>query len=232
MKEVFWVGSSLSDLKEFPEDVQQRIGYTLQRVQEGKFSKKIKKLKGIRRGYNIYQIKSNHNRETYRAVYLDNLGDLIYVLHCFHKKSSFRTKTPPERRKFDSYTLKSSDRTCTSGRRKWFEEKIEVQKGSGNIFKDLEISNPEEYLKKARLVFTIEDLITESGLGLKEVAKILDISPTKLSTLLDGLLDNFSVDDLSSLITTLKSLTVDSAPRPNDRFFQRFRQVVYSLIRR
>ena len=100
------------------------------------------------------------------------------------------------------------------------EEKIEIQKGSGNIFKDLEIPNPEEYLEKAHLVFTIEDLITGSGLGLKEVAKILDISPTKLSTLREGLLDNFSVDDLSLLITTLKALTVDSAPRPIDRFFQ------------
>ena len=112
------------------------------------------------------------------------------------------------------------------------EEKIKIQKGSGNIFKDLEIPNPEEYLEKVHLVFTIEDLITESGLGLKEVAKILDMSPKKLSTLLDGLLDDFSVDDLSSLITTLNSLTVDSAPRPIDRFFQRFRQVIYSVIRR
>ena len=74
MKEVFWVGSSLRDLKKFPKDVQRGIGYTLQRVQEGKFSKKIKKLKGIRHGYSIYQIKGNHNRETYCAVYLDNLG--------------------------------------------------------------------------------------------------------------------------------------------------------------
>ena len=94
MRDVFWVGSSLSDLKEFSKDVQQEIGYILQRVQEGKFSKKIKKLKDIRRGYSVYEVKSNHKRETYRAVYLENLGDLIYVLHCFHKKSSFGKKTP------------------------------------------------------------------------------------------------------------------------------------------
>ena len=99
-------------------------------------------------------------------------------------------------------------------------EKIEIQKGSGNIFKDLEIPNPEEHLKKAHLVFTIEDLITESGLGLKKVAKILDISPAKLSTLLDGLLDDFSVDDLSSLVTTLKKqLTPDPPIGAIDRFF-------------
>lgn len=111
------------------------------------------------------------------------------------------------------------------------EEKIEVQKGSGNIFKDLEISNPEEYLEKAHLVFTIEDLITESGLRLRKVAKILNLSPAKLSTLLDGLLDDFSVDYLSSLITTLKKrLTPDPPIGAIDRFFQWFRQVSRSLF--
>ena len=109
-------------------------------------------------------------------------------------------------------------------------ERIEIQKGSGNIFKDLAISNPEEHLTKVRLVFTIEDLITESGLGLKKVAKILDLSPAKLSTLLDGLLDDFSVDYLSSVITKLKVLTADSAVGPIDRFFQRGRQVSHSLF--
>ena len=94
MKDVFWVGSSLQDHKKFPSDVQQKIGYILQRVQEGKFHNKIKKLKGIARGYNVYEIKSDHRGNTYRAVYLGNLGNLIYVLHCFQKKSSFGIGIP------------------------------------------------------------------------------------------------------------------------------------------
>ena len=94
MRDVSWVGTSLSDLKEFPEDVQKKIGYILQRVQEGKSSDKIKKLRSIRRGYSVYEIKSNHKGDTYRAVYLINLGNLIYVLHCFQKKSSFGIATP------------------------------------------------------------------------------------------------------------------------------------------
>jgi predicted XRE-type DNA-binding protein len=82
-------------------------------------------------------------------------------------------------------------------------EKIEYEIGSGNVFKDLGIPNPEEYLAKTRLAFIIEDLIAESGLGLDEVAKIINLNTAKLSTLLDGLLDDFSIDHLFSLSRTL-----------------------------
>ena len=101
-------------------------------------------------------------------------------------------------------------------------ETIEIQKGSGNIFKDLEVSNPDEYLEKARLAFIIEDYITESGLRLEEVAKILNLSTMKLSNLMDGLLDDFSVDSLSSLIRILNSSAVELPDRPTDRFFRWF----------
>lgn len=83
------------------------------------------------------------------------------------------------------------------------EETIEVEKGSGNIFKDLEIANPEEYLAKTRLALIIKGIIDESGLKRHEAAEILDLSKSELSALLDGLLDDFSVEHLFSLIRKL-----------------------------
>ena len=110
------------------------------------------------------------------------------------------------------------------------EEKIEIQKGSGNIFKDLGISNPEEHLEKVHLAFIIEDCITENGLRVEEAARILNLSATKLSNLLDGLLDDFSIGDLTALITKLKSVTADTVPGHIDRFLQWFQQTVRSLF--
>ena len=47
------------------------------------------------RGFSgVYEIVSNYARDTYRAVYVVNLGDKIYVLHCFQKKSKSGIKTP------------------------------------------------------------------------------------------------------------------------------------------
>lgn len=83
------------------------------------------------------------------------------------------------------------------------EEIINVEEGSGNIFKDLEIPNPEEYLAKTRLALIIKGIISEGGLRQHEASEILELNKHELSLLLDGLLDGFSIDHLFSLIRKL-----------------------------
>lgn len=83
------------------------------------------------------------------------------------------------------------------------EEKIEYEVSSGNIFKDLEIPNPEEYLAKSQLVFIIDDIITKRRLRRGKAANILGISKSELSELLDGLFDDFSIECLFSLLRKL-----------------------------
>jgi predicted XRE-type DNA-binding protein len=82
-------------------------------------------------------------------------------------------------------------------------KKIKYEISSGNIFKDLEIPNPEEYLAKFRLVFIINDIITERRLRRGKASKILGISKSELSNLLDGLFDDFSIDRLLVLLRKL-----------------------------
>ena len=60
-------------------------------VQAGRTSNKIKRLGGLP---GVYEIVSNYASNTYRAVYVVNLGNIIYVLHCFQKKSKRGIKTP------------------------------------------------------------------------------------------------------------------------------------------
>ncbi len=83
------------------------------------------------------------------------------------------------------------------------EEKIEIEKSSGNIFRDLEIPDPEEHLAKCRLVFIIDNIITKRRLRRGKAAKILGIRKSKLSGLLDGLFDDFSMTDLFSMLEKL-----------------------------
>ena len=42
------------------------------------------------------EIKSFYDKDTYRAVYATKLGDEIYVLHAFKKKSKKGFKIPKE----------------------------------------------------------------------------------------------------------------------------------------
>ncbi len=82
-------------------------------------------------------------------------------------------------------------------------EKIEFEIGSGNVFKDLGFPNPDEMQAKAHLVFKIQDTITERKLKLDGAAKILCISKSELSDMLDGLFDSWTIDRLLSFLNKL-----------------------------
>ena len=94
LKKVVWVNSTKKDLNNFPEPVKDEIGYTLHRVQEGKTPKNVKHMAGL--GAGVMEILSNYDTNAYRAVYVLNLDDNIYILHCFEKKSKRGIETPKE----------------------------------------------------------------------------------------------------------------------------------------
>jgi len=91
LKPIIWLGSSRSKLKQFPEPVRDEIGYALFRAQQGEKHYKAKPLKGFR---GVFEVVSPYQTDTYRAVYTIKLGNTIYVLHTFKKKSKKGTKTP------------------------------------------------------------------------------------------------------------------------------------------
>ena len=93
LKPIIWLGSSLRDLKKFPNEVQREIGYALYRAQIGKTYHNTKHLKGFS---GVIEITSDYDKDTYRAVYALKIGEDIYVLHAFKKKSKRGIKTPKE----------------------------------------------------------------------------------------------------------------------------------------
>lgn len=91
MRPVEWVASSLDDLTGFPREVQQDIGFTLFRVQLGDRPGRVKAMRGLS---GVYEIRSDFRTDTYRSVYAAKIGDKIYVLHAFQKKSKSGISTP------------------------------------------------------------------------------------------------------------------------------------------
>lgn len=90
-KPIIWLGSTLKDLRAMSDDVQDAIGFALGRVQQGQFHGSIKPLKGL---LGVQEIRADVDSDTYRAVYAVNLGDFIYMLHVFKKKSKKGSETP------------------------------------------------------------------------------------------------------------------------------------------
>mgnify|MGYP001803149090 FL=1 len=95
LKPVEWIGSSLNDLKEFPEEVQQVVGYALYLAQCGEKHENAKPLKGFK-GAGMLEIVEDFDSNTYRAIYTVKLADVIYVLHAFQKKSKRGISTPKQ----------------------------------------------------------------------------------------------------------------------------------------
>jgi phage-related protein len=92
-KPVIWIGSSHEDWQEFPDDVQDVMGYALHLAQCGKKASNAKPLAGFK-GASVLEITDNYDSDTYRAVYTVKFKDAIYVLHAFQKKSKKGIATP------------------------------------------------------------------------------------------------------------------------------------------
>jgi phage-related protein len=92
---LYWVGSSLEDLRTFPDTVIDVMGYALHLAQQGDKHPDAKPLKGFPGG-SVLEITADHDGNTWRAVYTLKYKDTLYVLHAFQKKSKQGIKTPKQ----------------------------------------------------------------------------------------------------------------------------------------
>jgi phage-related protein len=92
LRPLVWMGDSLDNLREFPPEVRTAIGYALQLVQAGETPMSAKPFKGVASG--VYEIVKRYDTDTYRAIYAVKIGEKIYILHAFQKKSKQGIKTP------------------------------------------------------------------------------------------------------------------------------------------
>jgi phage-related protein len=84
-KRLFWMGSSLDELRRFPEQVQDEVGNALGVAQFGGKHPSAKPWKG--QGPGVLEIVEEYGGNAYRAVYTVRFELAVYVLHAFQKKS-------------------------------------------------------------------------------------------------------------------------------------------------
>jgi predicted XRE-type DNA-binding protein len=95
-------------------------------------------------------------------------------------------------------------------------KKLPVYPSSGNVFADLGIPNPEQYLAKAELAAKIFMIVKRRRLSQAAAAQALGINQPKVSALLRGRLDGFSTDRLFRFLNALGCdvKIIVSAPHP------------------
>jgi phage-related protein len=85
VKEAIFMGSSGDDLRRFPFEARQRAGYQLYLVQMGADPSDWKPMASI--GPGCPEIRVRSASDAYRVIYVATIGDALYVLHCFQKKT-------------------------------------------------------------------------------------------------------------------------------------------------
>ena len=82
MKELKFAGSTLADIRAFPQEARKDAGYQLSQVQLGFEPSDWKPMTSIASG--VREIRIHRNGE-YRVIYITRLHDAVYVLHVFQK---------------------------------------------------------------------------------------------------------------------------------------------------
>jgi phage-related protein len=89
MKALYWMGTSLDDLRGFPDAARREAGTDLRLVQQGADPRDWKPMPTI--GAGACEIRIRTRDGAYRVFYVVESAHAVYVLHAFQKKSQ---KTP------------------------------------------------------------------------------------------------------------------------------------------
>jgi predicted XRE-type DNA-binding protein len=91
-----------------------------------------------------------------------------------------------------------------------------VTDGSGNVFADLGLPNPEQVLLKAQLTLQIYTILKDRDMTQVEIAKILGVRQPQVSLLMRNRAGNFSVGRLMEFLMALRQ-DVQITVRPTRR---------------
>jgi predicted XRE-type DNA-binding protein len=167
----------------------------------------------------VLDVVDDFDGNTYRAVYTVRFAGAVYVLHAFQKKSKRGDEAAAGGAGRHRAAAEASERGLRTMVKKR-EPIIPVTRGSGNVFADLGLPEPEEELTKAQLAGELRQVIKRRRLTQVEAATLMGIDQPKVSALLNGRLANFSSERLMRLLTALGQdveIIVKATPRARRR---------------
>ena len=91
MKELYWLGTSLDDLRAFPETARKEAGTDLRLVQQGVDPRDWKSIPDVGAGAREIRVRTGDG--SFRVFYVVENAKAVYVLHAFQKKAQ-RTPRP------------------------------------------------------------------------------------------------------------------------------------------
>jgi predicted XRE-type DNA-binding protein len=94
--------------------------------------------------------------------------------------------------------------------------RIQVEEGSGNVFADIGLPNPEEALAKAEIARQVNRILTGRGLNQVQAGALLRIAQPRVSDLARGRLGKFSLEKLLQF-ARLTGIDVEIRMKPSSK---------------
>ena len=80
---------------------------------------------------------------------------------------------------------------------------VDYEVGSGNVFRDIGLRNPEQHLIKAQLMLKIDRLMQQRGMKQGEAAKLFGVKQPDISKMLSSDFRQFLVERLMRFLVAL-----------------------------
>jgi phage-related protein len=90
VKPLSFLGSSLDDLRAFPETARREAGHQLDQVQRGLDPEDWKPMQSI--GSGVREVRIRDQAGAFRVIYVATRSEAVYVLHAFQKKTQATSK--------------------------------------------------------------------------------------------------------------------------------------------
>ena len=91
-RHISWIKAARKALDAFPKGARDEIPRALTTAAEGDKADSAKPMKGF--GSGVFEVALKYRTDAYRTVYALRLGENIWVLHAFQKKTKQGIKTP------------------------------------------------------------------------------------------------------------------------------------------
>ena len=100
-------------------------------------------------------------------------------------------------------------------------KRIEFEKGSGNIYADLGLSDADELYARAQIGFGVFEILKEKNLKQREIADLLRIPQPEVSHLMNGHFSRFTTDKLLDFLRRLdQKVTIKIGPHKRGEPYQ------------
>jgi len=185
-KPVEFRGSALDDLRAFPAAARREAGYQLDQIQRGREPDDWKPMNAVGRG--VREIRIRDAAGAFRVLYVAKFNDAVYVLHCFKKTQ----KTSKADLNLAAQALPGFVEGARSMSKKRF----------ANVWDAIEDTRAQAENMKLRsaLMMALKDHIARTGLSQSEAAKLLGVTQPRISDLMRGKIELFSLDTLVNMI--------------------------------